>query len=63
LAALQALPETYRETLLLRLMSGLSGAEIAEHTATTPGSLRVNLTRGMAMLRERLAAALPEVRP
>lgn len=63
LAALQGLPEAYRETLLLRLMSGLSGAEIAEQTGMTHGSVRVNLTRGMTLLRERLADTMPEVLP
>jgi RNA polymerase sigma-70 factor, ECF subfamily len=49
-----ALPEAYRETLVLRLVEGLSGPEIAELTGLTPGSVRVNLHRGMALLRERL---------
>lgn len=62
-AAVRELPDSYRETLLLRLVSGLSGAEIAERTGMTHGSVRVNLTRGMAMLRERLKTLLPEVTP
>ena len=52
----RALPEAYRETLVLRLVEGLSGPEIAELTGLTPGSVRVNLHRGMAMLRERMGA-------
>ena len=63
MAALHALPTTYRETLLLRLVSGLSGTEIAERTGMTHGSVRVNLTRGMGLLRERLAGLMPEVTP
>jgi len=63
LAALQGLPDAYRETLLLRLVSGMSGAEIAEQTGMTHGSVRVNLTRGMGLLRERLATLMPEVLP
>lgn len=55
LSALQSLPDAYRETLMLRLVSGLSGPEIAERTGMTHGSVRVNLTRGMGQLRERLA--------
>ena len=51
---LQALPEAYRETLVLRLVEGLSGPEIAEMTGMTPGSVRVNLHRGMTLLRERM---------
>ena len=54
LAAIRALPEAYRETLVLRLVEGLSGPEIAEKTGLTPGSVRVNLHRGMRLLRERL---------
>jgi RNA polymerase sigma-70 factor (ECF subfamily) len=54
LAVLKALPEAYREPLLLRLVEGLSGSEIAERTGMTHGSVRVNLYRGMALLRERL---------
>lgn len=54
LSAIRGLPEAYRETLLLRLVEGLSGPEIAERTGLTPGSVRVNLHRGMAMLREAL---------
>jgi RNA polymerase sigma-70 factor (ECF subfamily) len=49
------LPEAYRETLVLRLVEGLSGPEIAELTGLSPGSVRVNLHRGVALLRERLA--------
>jgi RNA polymerase sigma-70 factor (ECF subfamily) len=55
LAAIRALPEAYRETLALRLVEGLSGPEIAARTGLMPGSVRVNLHRGMAMLREALS--------
>lgn len=54
LAAIRDLPETYRETLILRLVEGLSGPEIAEHTGMSPDSVRVHLHRGMKLLRERL---------
>ena len=57
LAAIRALPEAYRETLLLRLVEGLSGPEIAERTGLTAGSVRVNLHRGMALLRAALQPA------
>ena len=57
LAVIATLPETYRETLLLRLVAGLSGPEIAERTGMTHGSVRVNLTRGMALLRPLLQEA------
>ncbi len=54
LATLQTLPDAYRETLTLRLVEGMTGPEIAEQTGLTPGSVRVNLHRGMKLLRERL---------
>lgn len=57
LRAILALPEAYRETLLLRLVEGMSGPEIAARTGLTPGSVRVNLHRGMAMLRATLMTA------
>ena len=54
LAAIRRLPEAYHETLVLRLVEGMTGPEIAERTGLTPGSVRVNLHRGMQMLRETL---------
>ena len=48
------LPEAYRETLVLRLVEGMTGPEIAERTGLTPASVRVNLHRGMKQLREKL---------
>jgi RNA polymerase sigma-70 factor (ECF subfamily) len=52
LAALQSLPESYRETLALRLIEGFNGPEIAALTGLTHGSVRVNLHRGFERLRE-----------
>jgi RNA polymerase sigma-70 factor, ECF subfamily len=57
LEAIRALPEAYRETLAMRLVEGMSGPEIAERTGLTPASVRVNLHRGMKLLRERLGAS------
>jgi RNA polymerase sigma-70 factor, ECF subfamily len=54
LEAIRSLPEAYRETLILRLVEGMTGAEIAAHTGLTHGSVRVNLHRGMQQLRELL---------
>jgi len=54
LAALRALPDAYRETMILRFVEGLTGPEIAEQTGLSAGSVRVNLHRGMRLLRERL---------
>ena len=57
LAAIRALPEAYRETLVLRLVEGMTGPEIAARTGLTAASVRVNLHRGMKQLRERLRGA------
>jgi RNA polymerase sigma-70 factor (ECF subfamily) len=54
LAHIRALPEAYRETLVLRLVEGMTGPEIATRTGLTPASVRVNLHRGMKLLRARL---------
>ena len=54
LDAIQRLPEAYRETLILRLVEGMTGPEIAQRTGLMPDSVRVNLCRGMKMLRELL---------
>ncbi|HKW35057.1 MAG TPA: sigma-70 family RNA polymerase sigma factor [Candidatus Acidoferrum sp.] len=55
LAVLRTLPETYREPLTLRLVEGMTGPEIAARMGLTHGSVRVNLHRGIQMLREKLA--------
>ena len=49
---IRGLPEAYRETLIMRLVEGMTGPEIAERTGLTPESVRVNLCRGMKMLRD-----------
>jgi RNA polymerase sigma-70 factor (ECF subfamily) len=57
LALVRSLSEAYREPLILRLVEGMTGPEIAARTGLTPGSVRVNLHRGMQQLREKLAQA------
>jgi len=63
LEIIRSLPEAYRETLVLRLVEGMTGPEIAARTGLSHGSVRVNLHRGMQQLRERLdrrqASAIP----
>ena len=54
LDAIRALPGAYRETLILRLVEGMTGPEIAARTGMTHGSVRVNLHRGMQQLRMKL---------
>lgn len=54
LDGVRSLPEAYRETLILRLVEGMTGPEIAAKTGLAHGSVRVNLNRGMQQLREKL---------
>lgn len=54
LDVIRSLPAAYRETLVLRLVEGMTGPEIAERTGLTAASVRVNLHRGMKLLREKL---------
>lgn len=61
LEMIRSLPEAYRETLVLRLVEGMTGPEIAERTGLQPESVRVNLHRGMKLLREKLGVKGREV--
>jgi len=54
LNVIRSLPDAYRETLVLRLVEGMTGPEIASRTGLTAASVRVNLHRGMKLLREKL---------
>jgi RNA polymerase sigma-70 factor (ECF subfamily) len=63
LAVLRSLPEAYREPLILRLVEGMTGPEIASRTGLTHGSVRVNLYRGMQLLREKLAETAKSAAP
>lgn len=54
LGLIRELPDAYRETLVLRLVEQMTGPEIAARTGLTPASVRVNLHRGMKLLRERM---------
>ena len=55
LDAVRSLPDAYREPLILRLVEGMTGPEIAARTGLTHGSVRVNLHRGMQQLRAKLS--------
>jgi len=63
LEAIRGLSETYRETLILRLVEGMTGPEIAARTGMTHGSVRVNLHRGMQQLRAKLSSYQGSDRP
>ena len=60
LAKIRELPEAFREPLVLRLVEGLSGKEIAEQCGYTYDSVRVNLHRGMEKLRALLGITVNE---
>jgi RNA polymerase sigma-70 factor (ECF subfamily) len=59
LETIRGLPEAYRETLIMRLVEGLTGPEIAGQTGLTADSVRVNLHRGMKLLRDKLEGKAP----
>lgn len=63
LDAVMSLPDAYRETLILRLVEGMTGPEIAARTGMTHGSVRVNLHRGMEQLRAKLSTDPNRNRP
>jgi RNA polymerase sigma-70 factor (ECF subfamily) len=54
LRAIRSLNGAYGETLIMRLVEGMTAKEIAERTGLKPESVRVNLHRGMEKLRESL---------
>ena len=60
LEVIKSLPSAYRETLILRLIEGMTGPEIAARTGMTHGSVRVNLHRGMQQLRAKLGSSPSE---
>ena len=63
LEAVMSLSETYRATLILRLVEGMTGPEIAARTGMTHGSVRVNLHRGMEQLRAKLSGGASRAGP
>jgi RNA polymerase sigma-70 factor (ECF subfamily) len=50
-AAVTALPEPYRATVVLRYFDGLGPAEIARRTATSPRTVETRLRRALERLR------------
>jgi RNA polymerase sigma-70 factor (ECF subfamily) len=56
--AIHALPRAYQQTVAMRVVEGMTGPEIAKRTGLSAGSVRVNLHRGMRLLRARLKAAV-----
>jgi RNA polymerase sigma-70 factor (ECF subfamily) len=62
LKVIGSLPKAYRHTVTMRVVKGMTGPEIADRTGLSAGSVRVNLHRGMRLLRERLEAAVKRQR-
>ena len=56
-AALSGLPEVYRRVLVLRLVHGMTEAEIAHAFGRPPGTIKTWVHRGMKLLRRALPAA------
>jgi RNA polymerase sigma-70 factor (ECF subfamily) len=52
--AIRRLPAAYRNTVRMRVVEGMTGPEIAVRTGMSPASVRVNLHRGLKILRQRL---------
>ena len=58
--ALHALPESYREPLLLQVLGGFSCDEIATMMGLTPGAVMTRLTRARQVLRRDSASTAKE---
>ncbi len=56
MCAVRALPDRYREPLMLRLVEQMGGEEIAARLGLTHGTVRVYLHHGFRLLREQLGA-------
>jgi len=52
--AIRSLPKAYQHTLALRIVGGMTAREIAQRSGLSVGSVRVNIHRGMKLLRKRL---------
>ena len=56
-----ALPQKFRNLIIMRFMGGLSAVQIAEQLGKRPGTVRVWLHRAYQILRKDLAPLLEEV--
>jgi len=61
LKVIRSLPKAYRDTVAMRVIKGMTGPEIAHCTGLSAGSVRVNLHRGLKLLRRRLEASVLSV--
>ncbi|HST14430.1 MAG TPA: sigma-70 family RNA polymerase sigma factor [Gaiellaceae bacterium] len=55
--ALKGLPDTQRTVVVMKLLRGLSFAEIATEVGTSEGACKMRFARGLEALRDRLADA------
>lgn len=60
MASMDALPERFREVLMLRVAAGLSAEEAGQVLGMTAGAVRIAQHRALTMLREKTSA---QVRP
>ena len=58
--ALDSLPETYRQTLTLYYLGGMSSMEIARFLGTSPTAIRHRLSRGRSKLKEGMTAMMSQ---
>lgn len=56
--ALDSLPEMQREVLMLRYFGGMNSKEIARAIGTSPGAIRVRLSRARAQLRKEMVTMM-----
>jgi RNA polymerase sigma-70 factor (ECF subfamily) len=56
--ALETLPEKYRKLLVPRLKDGLKGSEIARRVGRSPGVVRMQIHRGLELLKKALPQSL-----
>jgi hypothetical protein len=57
-AAIDGLPEPYRQTLILRLRHGMKSADIAHVLGESPSAVRVRIHRGLEKLRKSLPVGI-----
>jgi RNA polymerase sigma-70 factor (ECF subfamily) len=60
LAALQTLPDIYKEVLLLRYVESLSPKEIAQYVGESENAVSVRIHRGLKKLKSLLDAEVPQ---
>ena len=57
-SAIDALPDDFREVLVLRLVEDLSGSEVADMLGIPEATVKTRLHRARALVRERIARSI-----